>query len=91
MPFSFWVCSVRGSPALFQASQVVLMVKSPLANAGRLGHRFDPWVRDPLEEGTATHPSLLARRLPWTEEPGGLQSTGSESDTLARTHPWLLL
>ena len=76
MPFSFWVCSFRDSPVLFQASQVVLMVKSPLANAGRLRHRFDPWVRDPLEEGMATHPSLLAWRLPWTEEPGGLHSTG---------------
>ena len=39
------------------------------------------WVRclgreDPLEEAMATHPSTLARRIPWTEEPGGLQSTG---------------
>ena len=31
---------------------------------------------DPLEEGTATHPSVLAWRIPWTEEPGGLQSMG---------------
>ena len=31
---------------------------------------------DPLEEGMATHPSILAWRIPWTEEPGGLQSTG---------------
>ena len=29
---------------------------------------------DPLEEGTATHSSILARNTPWTEEPGGLQS-----------------
>ena len=28
---------------------------------------------DPLEEGTATHSSILAWRIPWTEEPGGLQ------------------
>ena len=33
---------------------------------------------DPLEEGMATHPSILAWRIPWTEEPGGLQSTGSQ-------------
>ena len=33
---------------------------------------------DPLEEGTATHSSILARRIPWTEELGGLQSTGSQ-------------
>ena len=32
---------------------------------------------DPLEQGMATHSSLLAWEIPWTEEPGGLQSTGS--------------
>ena len=32
---------------------------------------------DPLEEGLATHSSILAWRIPWTEEPGGLQSIGS--------------
>ena len=31
---------------------------------------------DPLKEGTATHSSILAWRIPWTEEPGGLQSMG---------------
>ena len=31
---------------------------------------------DPLEEGMATHCSILAWRIPWTEEPGGLQSMG---------------
>ena len=36
---------------------------------------------DPLEEGMTTHSSILARRIPWTEEPGGLQSMDSqESD-----------
>ena len=33
---------------------------------------------DPLEEGTTTHASVLAWRIPWTEEPGRLQSTGSQ-------------
>ena len=33
---------------------------------------------DPLEEGMATHSSTLAWRIPWTEEPGGLQSMGSQ-------------
>ena len=33
---------------------------------------------DPLEEGIATHSSILAWRIPWTEEPGGLQSVGSQ-------------
>ena len=32
---------------------------------------------DPLEEGMATHSSILAWIIPWTEEPGGLQSMGS--------------
>ena len=41
------------------------------------------WVRslgweDPLEKEMATHSSILAWRTPWTEEPGGLQSTGSQ-------------
>ena len=41
------------------------------------------WARslgweDPLEEGMATHSSTLAWRIPWTEEPGGLQSMGSQ-------------
>ena len=44
----------------------------------------ETWVRsldweDPLEEGMATHSSILARRIPWTEEPGGLQSMGSHT------------
>ena len=42
----------------------------------------ETWVRslgweDPLEKGLATHSSILAWRIPWTEEPGGLQSKGS--------------
>ena len=41
----------------------------------------ETWVRslgqeDPLEKEMATHSSILACRIPWTEEPGGLQSTG---------------
>ena len=35
-------------------------------------------LEDPLEEGVATHSSILAQSIPWTEEPGGLQSTGSQ-------------
>ena len=33
---------------------------------------------DPLEKEMATYSSILAWRIPWTEEPGGLQSTGSQ-------------
>ena len=43
----------------------------------------ETWVQslgweDPLEEGMATHSSILAWRIPWTEEPGRLQSMGSQ-------------
>ena len=37
---------------------------------------------DPLEEGMASHSSILAWRIPWTEELGRLQSMGSQSQTL---------
>ena len=57
----------------------------------------ETWVRslgreDPLEKEMETHTSILAWRIPWTEEPGRLQSMGShESDTTERlsthTHP----
>ena len=53
---------------------------------------WETWVRflgqeDPLEKEMATHSSILAWRIPWTEELGGLQSTGrKESDTTERLH-----
>ena len=42
---------------------------------------WETWVqslgwKDPLEKGTATHSSILAWKIPWTEEPGRLQSMG---------------
>ena len=44
---------------------------------------WETWVpslgwEDPLEEGTATHSSILSWRIPWTEVPGGLQSMGPQ-------------
>ena len=52
------------------------MAKDPLATQ-------ETWVRslgreDPLEEETATHSSILVWEIPWTEEPGGPQSMGSQ-------------
>ena len=53
---------------------------------------WETWVQslgqeDPLEKEMATHSSILAWRIPWTEELGGLQSTGGkESDTTERLH-----
>ena len=44
---------------------------------------------DPLEKEMATHSSILAWRIPWTEEPGGLQSMGSQSQTQLK--PFVML
>ena len=66
------------------ASQVALVVWNLPVNTGRVKRcGFDPWVwKIPLEESMATHSSILARKILWTEEPGGLQSRGSQrSDT----------
>ena len=52
------------------------MVKLPSAQETRV--QSLGW-EDPLEEEMATHYSVLAWRIPWTEEHGGLQSTGSQS------------
>ena len=58
------------------ASLVTQMVKNLLA-------MWETWVRslgqeDLLEKDKETHASSLALRIPWTEEPGGLQSTGAQ-------------
>ena len=50
----------------------------------------ETWVQslgweDPLEKGMATHSSILAWRIPWTEEPGGLQFMGLQS----AGHDWV--
>ena len=63
-----------GSLTLFWASLVAQVVKN-------LPAMQKAWVQslsweDPLEKGMATHFSILAWRIPWTEEPGGLQSMG---------------
>ena len=51
--------------------------KEPTCNAGDTGDiHLIPGQEDPLEEGMATHSSILAWRIPWTEEPGRTQSTG---------------
>ena len=57
---------------------MTLVVKNLPAKAGDMRQGFDPWVgdSDPLEKETATHPSILAWKIPWTEQPDGIQSTG---------------
>ena len=54
------------------------LVAQPLKN---LPAMWETWVvtlswEDPLEKGISTHSSILAWRIPWTKEPGGLQSMG---------------
>ena len=58
------------------ASWVAQMVKN-------LPAMRETWIQflsrdDPLEKGMAAHSSILAWKIPWTEEPGGLQSMGSQ-------------
>ena len=55
-------------------TQLVLVVKNRPANAGEIRDK----VRFLDQEGMATHSSILAWRIPWTEELGGLQSIGSQ-------------
>ena len=60
----------------FEASLVAQMMKNPPVMQ-------DTWVEslgqeDRLEKGQATHSNILAWRIPWTEEPGGPQSMGSQ-------------
>ena len=58
--------------------QVSLVVKNLPANAGDLRDTgLIPGEKDLLEKGMATHPSILAWKIPWVEEPGGLPSMGS--------------
>ena len=70
---------IRGNYIVLRASLVAQRLK-------RLPAIWETWVRslgqeDPLEKEMATQSSILAWRIPWTEEPGGLQSMGSQSRT----------
>ena len=62
------------------ASLVAQVVKNPPVNEGDM---FQPLGQeDPLEKGMATHSSILAWEIPWTEEPGRLQSRGSQKSRM---------
>ena len=59
------------------------MVKNVPDNAGDIGSA--PGSGDPLKKGMAPHSSILGWRMPWTEDPGGLQSMGLQRvDTIER-------
>ena len=73
MKQSIWCCSITESGFSGGASG-----KEPVCLCRRRNrHGFDPCV-DPLEEGMATHPSIVAWRIPRTEERGGLSAIGSQ-------------
>ena len=62
------------------------MVKSPPVNAGEVRDGVGSLGQeDPLEEGMAVHSSILVWRIPWTEEPGGLQSMALQIDRAEAT------
>ena len=70
---------LRIHTTIWGASQVAQWVKNPPA----IQETQEIWVQslgqeDPLEEGMATHSSISAWRVPWTEESGGLQFMGSQ-------------
>ena len=67
----FWI-----SVDIFYLSLVAQMVKNPPAIQGTRGQSLGR--EDPLEKEMATHSSILAWELPWTEESGRLQSMGSQ-------------
>ena len=69
--FWVWLCPQPG------ASQMAQMVK----NAPAMQETWvqSPGGEDPLKKGMATHSSILTWRIPWTEEPGRLQSMGSQT------------
>ena len=61
------------------------VIKNPPANAGDPGDTgLIPGWEDSLKEEVAIHSSILAWKIPWTEEPGGLQSRESHSQTLLK-------
>ena len=51
--------------------------KEPPASTGDISHGFNPWVWT-VPRRRATHPSILAWSIPWTEKPGGLECMGSQ-------------
>ena len=66
------------------SNQYVIHLKIIAQLVKNLPTMQETWVRslgqeDPLEEGMATHSSILAWRIPWTEEPGRLQSIGPDT------------
>ena len=70
------------SMSMLVASQVMLVVKNLPGSVGDIRDTgLIPELGRSPEEGMATNSNILAWRIPWTEEPGGLQSVGLQSRT----------
>ena len=73
VPYIYYFINPHNSPSR-KVSMVAQMVKNlPAMQETRVRSLSR---EDPLEKGMSTHSSILAWRIPWTEEPDGLQSTG---------------
>ena len=73
LPFRLFSIRMLGFPGGTSGEEPACQCKR---REGPLVQSLDP--DDPLEEGMATHSSTLAWRIPWTEEPDGLQTIGSQ-------------
>ena len=87
-----WLCSsvlylMTGTPKIWGLPWGSVVKNLPAIQETQIW--FLGW-EDPLEKGMATHSSILAWRIPWTGEPGGLQSMGSHrvNTTERLTHTW---
>ena len=77
------ICDKERVNSLKSIKKSILLISLVAQLVKNLPAMRETWVRsldweDPLEEDMATHFSILAWRIPWAEEPGGLQSMGSQ-------------
>ena len=75
------MCSLRSSLLAQMVKHLFAVPETWVQSLGR---------EDPLEKEMATHSSTLAWKIPWTEEPGRLQSMGSQRDMTERLHYFYL-
>ena len=74
-----YVLNTKHFPSDFEYNGAYLVVQMAKILPAMQKTQIQPLGKgDPLEKGMATHSSILAWRIPWTEEPGGLQSMGSQ-------------
>ena len=88
--FHFFILLEKGRQIVIKILIVVIPEGFPGGARAHLPMQ-ETWVpslggEDPLEKGMSTHSSILAWEIPWTEEPGGLQSMGLQSQSLLK---WL--